>query len=82
MSEIKLCVNCKFIDRKRNPELAKCKFPLNTRQDPVTGELSLNTTYCSTHRSIAGDRYCGSDAKWYEPKPIGFFGSLLKRFTK
>ena len=82
MSEIKLCVNCKFIDRKRNLEFAKCKIPLNTWQDPVTGKLSLNTAYCSISRKHSNDRHCGPDAKWYEPKPIGFFGSLLKKFTK
>lgn len=82
MSEIKLCVNCKFIDCKHNMKFARCNVPIGTKQDLVSGEVVTTTLYCETHRNQGANHCCGPDAKWYEPKPIGFFGSLLKRFAK
>lgn len=96
MSELKLCVNCEY-SHWTYMEPPACVSPRNVEStDLVDGSNIYYIKSCKTQRAFISERHCGPSAEWFvekptevtpeppnvEEKPIGFFASILKRFTK
>lgn len=69
---MKICANCKHYRMGGMDLYATCQAPQNIiGVYPVSGNPQLRTIHCSEQREARiffRSRYCGPDAKWYEPR--------------